>query len=110
MTAPALRAVPADDEALDAMALGCDAADAIPFGAAVLSWPGFSAEEMEQAWQQFAEALRKVHALDSREVPWHEHYAEADLPPGMDLQDAAVQKACEEADDARRYLVAGAGS
>lgn len=98
----------ADDELLDTLALAHGPGD-VPFGAGFLSWPGHDAEALQACWETFAEALRKLHALDSRERHWCEFYDEAALPPGMDLQDAAVQLAAQEAEDARRVLVHGNG-
>jgi hypothetical protein len=99
----------ADDELLDTLALEHGPSE-IPFAAAVLTCAGLSAEEMQDYWERFAEALRKLSALATLTALWHEHYDEADLPAGMSHQEGAIQLACDEADQARRALVSGAGS
>jgi hypothetical protein len=98
-----------DEVTLDALALRQDAPEGIPFMAAVLSWPGYSAQEMESRWEEFAGALRKLHALATLTAPWHEYYNEEDLPHGLSHQEAAIQLAATEADDARQALRFGTG-
>ncbi len=67
--------------------------------------PAITREAADPGWERLAELLSLVHDLDSRAVHWSAAYPLDALPPGLDCQDAAVQLARDEADDARRALV-----
>ena len=68
-----------------------------------------TAEQAQDAWDCLAEKLRKVSALGTGSAHWSEYYAEADLPPAPSLQEAAIELAAGEADDARHALLVHGG-
>lgn len=62
-------------------------------------------EEVQAAWEHLADCLRTLNALATGCMHWSERWSEEDLPPGMPHQEAAIQLAAGEADEARRELL-----
>jgi hypothetical protein len=65
-----------------------------------------TSEETQAAWDHLAECLRTLNALGTGAMHWSERFAEEDLPLGLPLQEAAIEVAAGEADEARRALLA----
>lgn len=102
------RIVPREVEGeLDGLALWTPAEKDIPVIAAALSWPGFTPEELAEAWEAFREAVEWREALGAGERFWVERFSEDDLPPGEGPTDAAIKLACAIADKARSRLLSG---
>lgn len=105
-------------EALDVAAEICDPRDGVPFFAVVMAHREMEAEEIQRAWDRFAGRLRIFRALDTGADHWSLHYGEDALtalcdeeqPTSSALQEAAVQLAAGEADQARRALLDGGQS
>lgn len=62
-------------------------------------------EETQAAREHLDECIKTLNALAAGCMHWSERYSEEDLPPGMPLQETAIQLACGEADEARRALL-----
>ena len=96
-----------DIETLDTLALWTPPADGIPFIAAALAWPGFTIRERDDAWGAFQEAMLILETLGTGERAWFEYRSEYALPPGPSKQEAAIELACNVADEARNHFVFG---
>lgn len=110
MTAEAvpISCVAIDVETLDTLALWSPVADGIPFAAGAMSWPGFTPQQMQGAWEAFQEAVMIREALGTGVRHWVEMYSEEDLPPNSDgPMAAATDLACTVADEARNHLLYG---
>lgn len=100
---PAARIITEDDaETLRTLALW--AGDECPFAAGAMAWHGYGSdpEGLEDAWQQWREAYRRLSDLSGpRERAWFEVYDYADIwgAEGTE-QENAIQMAASEADDA----------
>jgi hypothetical protein len=106
--AAAPRAITSDDiETLDTLALWSPPALGVPFIAGAMSWPGFTAQQMQEAWEAFQEAIEWREGLATGMRHWCERWDEDALPPGDGPQAAAIQLACEVADEARNHLLHG---
>lgn len=97
----------ATTELLEALALNCDLADGVPFTAAVMAHAGFTPEQLQAAWECYAEAVRWREALACGSRHWCEKHSEADLPRGGTPSEAALDLACMVADEARSHLLNG---
>ena len=101
------------DEQFEAIAAwerpGCDIPPLVE--AAVLATAGDmlrTPEQRQDAWERFQAAVLKRDALGQPDdKPWFEVYDEVALPPAGTHQEAAIQLACQELDDARRWLLTG---
>lgn len=67
----------------------------------------FTPEQRQLAWDDLQAAVLKRDALAAGSRHWCEFYDEAALPPGLGLQDAAIQVACADVDAARWWLKTG---
>ncbi|HUZ54441.1 MAG TPA: hypothetical protein VMU94_18195 [Streptosporangiaceae bacterium] len=96
-----------DIETLDTLALrhkpGCD----VPFIAGVLACRRFSPQELQAAWEAFQDAVIWRQMLSTDQRRWCEYRSESALPAAPTLQEAAIQLACAEADEARSHFVFG---
>ena len=97
-----------DLEVLETLALW-HPPDGCPFAAGAMAWAGFGSdpERLEEAWQAYAEAVRDREALALGDKPWFIRFDEAALPPGMAQQDAAIDLACNIADEALNHFLHG---
>lgn len=103
-----LSRLPVNDEtreALDRYALADGSVD-VPTQAAIWACDRFTSQELQEAWEAFRRVVRKREALATGQAHWSEFYDEEDLPPG-EHQQAAIELACAEADDARHWFLAG---
>ena len=64
----------------------------------------------QAVWEQLEHWLEILPVLDDGSKPWHEVFAEADLPPGPCKQTAAIELAEALCTDLRRELLAAGAS
>lgn len=81
-----------------------------PLPAAARAWRGFTPEQLELAWENWQLALRLQEALGTGATHWCAVYSETELR-GYRLgnQDAAIEMARQEADDALAHFLTGCG-
>ena len=96
-----------DIEALDTMAMWEKPGSDVPFLAGVLACPRFTPQELQAAWEAFQDAVMWRQSLSTDQRPWFEFRSESALPPASTLQEAAIQLACAEVDEARNHFVFG---
>lgn len=96
-----------DIEALDTMAMWEKPGSDVPFLAGVLAYRGFTPQQMQEAWGAFQDAVIWRQLLSTDQRPWFEFRGESALAPAGSLQEAAVQLACAEVDEARQHFVFG---
>ena len=62
---------------------------------------------MQDAWEAFQEAVIWREALATGSRHWCERFSESALPPGDGPASAALELACNVADEARNHFVFG---
>ena len=112
MTTAATRSVPvlqgADEEVLETLAHFGGTEGEVQVFAAMLAWHGFTLEELQLAWCDYAAAVIRRDQLGTGERAWFDFWDEMPGRPGESATDAAIQRSCEERDVARHYLLTGA--